>query len=219
MLFRIELVDELNSFCQDGKRGEAKKVELHQADIFHVLFIELADRIFRTPVGVIEWAEVREFPRRNQHAAGVHAEVSRETFEGLRDPNDFLIFVVVFDRVLEFRHFSNRFVKRNISAGLHRNELRERIRFHVGNVQCAADVAHHGLGAQRSKCCNLAHGVSTVRTLHIVNCAVAVVLTEVHVEVRHGHAFRIEEAFKKEVEMKRIQIRNAKRISDKRTCA
>ncbi len=219
MLFRIELVNELNRFCQDGKRGKAQEVELHEADIFHVLLIELADRIFWAPVGVVERTEVRELPRCNQHAAGMHAKVSREAFKGLRDSNDFLIFVVVFDRILEFRHFSNRFIKRDVPAGLHRNQLRERVRFHVRNVQCATDVSHHRLGAQGSERCDLAHRICAVRALHILNRAVAVVLAEVHVKVRHGHEVRIEEAFKKEVKMKRIQIRNAKGIRNKRACA
>lgn len=72
---------------------------------------------------------------------------------------------------------------------------------------------------QRAEGRDLTHSVRTVRLLHVFDRAVAVVLAEVHVKIRHGHALRIQEAFEQKVELERIKVRNAERIGDKRTCA
>jgi hypothetical protein len=75
--------DELARQLQDGQRGQAQKVELHQADGLHVVLVVLADG--RVAAGLlVQRAEVGQLARRDQHAAGVHADVARHALELLR---------------------------------------------------------------------------------------------------------------------------------------
>ena len=65
---------------EDGERGQAEEVELHQADRLDVVLVELRD----DGVGVglhVQRAEVGELARRDQHAARVHADVARQALE------------------------------------------------------------------------------------------------------------------------------------------
>ena len=55
--------------------------------------------------------------------------------------------------------------------------------------------------------------------MHIADHLAAAILAEVDVEVRHRHAFRIEEPFEQQPEADRIEIGDRQRISDQRTGA
>ena len=215
----MELIDVLDRLRENGKRRQPEEVELHEAYVFDVLLVELAHRVFGRAVGVVERTEVGELAGSNEYAPGVHAEISGEAFKGLREPQDFLVFVVALDRFAEFRHVAQRVVERDVFARLLRNQLRERVRLHVGDVERATDVAHGRLRAHRAEGRDLTHGVDPVRSLHVLDRAVAVVLAEVDVEVRHRNAFRVEEAFEKEVEFERIEVRDAERIRNERARA
>ena len=217
--FGIELVDVLLALRKDGERRKPQEVELHETDILHVLLVELADRIFGSAIGVVERTEIRKRPRSDQHAARVHAEVAGDALKPLCHTHEFLVLVVALNRLAELGHLLDGIIKRDVLAGLHRNELGQTVRLREGDVEHACNVTHDGLGTQRAEGRDLTHGVRTVRLLHVFDRAVAVVLAEVHVKVRHGHALRIQEAFEQKVELERIKVRNAERIGDKRTCA
>ncbi len=89
----------------------------------------------------------------------------------------------------------------------------------IGHLQDAADVAQHTARLQRAEGDDLRHLVAAVAALHIVNDFVAAVLAEVDVEIRHRHAFGIEEALEQETEADRIEIGDAQRVGHERTRA
>ena len=204
----MKLLDVLHGLLQNRKRREPQEVELHEADVFYVLLVVLADRVFGFAVRVVERAEVRQFPRGDQHAARVHAEVSRHAFKRHGETNEFLIVLFLLNGFLEFGNGFERLFERDAFSWLLRNEFREIVRLPVGNRESTRDVAHNRLGTERAESCDLTHGVDAVSRLHVLDHAVAVVLTEVDVKVRHRHAFRIQETFKKEIELQGIQVGN-----------
>ena len=59
--------------------------------------------------------------------------------------------------------------------------------------------------------------VRTILARHIIEHPLASRIIEVHINIRHRNAVGIQEAFKEEVKLNGVDIRNPKRISDRRT--
>jgi hypothetical protein len=72
--------DEVLRELEDGERGQAQEVELHQADGLHVVLVELAHRGVAAGL-LVQRAEVGDLARGDQHAAGVHADVAHDAFD------------------------------------------------------------------------------------------------------------------------------------------
>ena len=77
---RIELAHVAQRPVEDRQRRQAEEVELDQADRLDVVLVELRHRRLRARLHV-QRAEIGELARRDQHAAGVHADVARQAFE------------------------------------------------------------------------------------------------------------------------------------------
>jgi hypothetical protein len=79
----VALLDEFAGNFQNGQRGQAQKVELHQADGLHIVLVKLAHRRLAARL-LVQRAKIGQLARRNQHATGVHADVARHALELLR---------------------------------------------------------------------------------------------------------------------------------------
>ena len=75
-----------------------------------------------------------------------------------------------------------------------------------GHAEHPADVAHRRPRLQLAESDDLRHPVGTIFAAHIGDHFVPPVLAEIDVEVRHRHAFRIQEAFEQQAELQRVQI-------------
>ncbi len=71
--------DEVARELQDGQRGQAQEVELHQAHILDIVFIKLADSRLATRL-LIQRAKIGELAGRNQHTTRMHADVACHAF-------------------------------------------------------------------------------------------------------------------------------------------
>ena len=91
-----------------------------------------------------------------------------------------------------------------------RHQLGELVDLAVGHFQHTADVAEHAARLQGAEGDDLPDLVAPVTLLHVIDHLAATLLAEIDVEVRHGHAFRIEEALEQ-------QARDGERIGDERT--
>ena len=215
---RMEPVNVLNGFSENRQRRKSQEVELHEAHVFDVFFVVLTHRVFRTAVCVIKRTEVREFSGSDQDAPRMHAEVARDAFEFLGVTHELLVLGLRCKR-RKVRFHLRGFLKRHIKPRLLRNEFGEAVHLVITHVQNAAYVTHNSLGAHSAESDDLAYGVRPVDALHVLNRAVTVMLTEVHVKVRHRDALRIQEAFEQQPVMQGIEVRNTEAIRDKRSCA
>ena len=220
--------DEVLGDLQDGQRGQAQKVELHQADGLHVVLVELAHGGFAARL-LVQRAEVRELARGDQHAAGVHADVARHAFELAREFQQRLHIVLGrfargqlglgLDRVHELvillavRRWQ---LQRDGDAGLVRDQLADAVTKAIAHVEHAAHVAHGGARGHGAEGDDLAHGLLAVLELDIVDHAVPVALAEVDVEVGHGHTLGVQEALEQQVVFERIQVRDLHAIGHQR---
>ena len=60
--------------------------------------------------------------------------------------------------------------------------------------------------------------VIAIAFLYIVDNFFAADIAEVNINIRHGHALRIEETFKEQVVFERVKVSNAQQISYDTTC-
>ena len=207
--------DRLHRPVEDGERGEAEEVELHQADALDVLHVELRDRALGS-LGRVERAEIGELARGDQHATRVHADVARETFELPGEGEQLARLLLGLFALRQARLHLACILQGDALAGLEGNELRQFVRARVAPFHDAPDVAHHGARGHRAEGRDLRDRLRPVLLLHVLDHPVAPALAEVDVEVGHRYTLRIQEALEQEVVAQGIQVGDAERVGDQR---
>ena len=81
------LVDRGQRPIDDGERAQAEKIELHEADRFDVVLVELRDRATRARL-TIEGGELGKASRGDHDAPGVPSGVASQSFELSRQIDD-----------------------------------------------------------------------------------------------------------------------------------
>ena len=221
--------DEVLGELEDRQRRQAEEVELDQADRLDVVLVELAHRAGAARLHV-ERAEVGDLARRDQDAAGVHADVAHQALGllGEREQLGDLDFVPL--ALLDLGRFAARIddavvgplgrpLQRHRPARRRRHELGDRVDVAVAHAQHPADVAQRRLRRHRPEGGDLAHRVAPVLGLHVIDDAVAVGLAEVDVEVGHRHPLGIEEALEQQLVAERIDAGDVERVGDQRAGA
>ena len=170
----------------------------------------------RGAFGRVQRAEIGQLARRDQHAAGVHADVARQTLELLAQGEQFPHFIFILLALCEQRLHLARVGQRDGTPRLHRDEFGHLVAEVVAQVEHAPYVAHHRARGHGAECDNLRHTVLAVLAPHVVDDLVAPVLAEVDVEVRHRHALRIEEALEQQVVGNRVEVGDAERVGHQR---
>ena len=206
-----------------------EEIELDQADRLDVLHVELAHYAVGT-FGRIQRAEIGELAGRDQHAARVHADVARQAFKLFRQLEQlahfFFLLLPAADQRLDLPRIYRLPVlrigapaQRDMLPGLKRDQLGKLVAEVVAEIEHAPHVAHHRLRRHGAESHDLRHAVGAVLLPHVLDHAVAPVLAEVDVEVRHRHALGVEEALEQQVVAQRVEIGDAQRVGDERARA
>jgi hypothetical protein len=218
LLSRVPADDQLLGNFQNGERGQAQKVELDQADRLHVVLVVLAHRRLAARL-LVERTEVGQLAGRDQHAAGVHADVARQAFQLLRqlDQRAHLVFLAVAlgQQWLDLHGA----VDGDVLARLVGDQLADAVAEGVAHVQHAPDVADRRARRHGAEGGDLAHRVLAVLALDVVDDAVAVGLAEVDVEVGHRHPLGVQEAFEQQLILQGIEVGDLQRIGHQRSRA
>ena len=146
----------------------------------------------------------------------MHGCVPRQTLKSLRHVDEIAdaLFLLVF--FPEFRIHFQSFVERDVEFP--RNHLRDRIGLGVREIQNTGNVTDDAARGHRAERDDLDDTVTTVLSDDIINDFLASLEAEVHVDIRHGHTFRVEKTLEDQTVFERIKICNAERVGDDRTC-
>ena len=210
--------DQIFRYFQNCQRGQTQKVKLHQANRLDIILVKLADRRVTARL-LVQRAKIRQFAWRNQHAAGVHADIARETLKLLSQCQQGFDIVFLFQPFSQYRLGLDRCRNRDLCAGLVRDQFADAIAKGVAHVQHAAYIADCGTRCQRAKGNDLADCFFAVFLLHIINHPVAVGLAEINVKVGHGDPFRVQKPLKQQVVMQGVQISDLQGIGHQRARA
>ena len=167
----------------------------------------------------VERHQFAQRPVADDDAGGVGRGVPGQAFEPLRDVEGARHHRILVAERLQLRLALDRGCQRHRCGRILRHQFCQLVDLAIGHLQHAADVAQHAARLQRAEGDDLGDLVAAVALLHIVDHLVAAVLAEVDVEVRHRHAFRIEEALEQQAEADRIEVGDGQRIGDQRARA
>ena len=98
-----------------------------------------------------------------------------------------------------------------------RNQLGDPVHVAVAHVQGPAHVAHDRLGPHGPEGDDLADLVAAVLVDHVLDHLGAAVLAEVHVDIRHGDTFRVEEALEEQVVGEGVEVGDLGGVGHQRT--
>jgi hypothetical protein len=174
-------VDRLYRPVDDRERAQAEEVELHQADRFDVVLVELGDRTLAAALAVVfgeQRAEVAERRGRDHHAAGVLAGVAGEVLEAARQVEqvaDVVFGVVALDQLgrgevavfLRGLRFAQRIVEAD--AQRVRDQLGDAVDHAVRMAEHASGVAHHRLRGHGAVGDDLRDAVAAVLARDVVD--------------------------------------------------
>ena len=210
------LIDGLHRPVDDGERLQAKEVELDEARLLHVVEVELRDHPAATLVRV-ERHVVGKLRRRDDDAAGVLAGVADDAFELVGHVHDLGRVLVAVDELAQLRLLGDRFLQGH--ADLERDHLGEPVREAERLVLHARHVAHHEARRHGAEGDDLAHRVVAVALRDMGDDALPAFHAEVDVEIRHGDALRVQEAFEDQAVAERIEVRDAEAEGHQRSRA
>ena len=141
--------------------------------------------------------------------------VARHTLEGARRIDQRLHALVALVHLAQLRRDLQRLVQRDVRRPRH--ELRHDVRLGIGEVQRPAHVADRAARGHRAERDDLRHMVVAVFPAHIVHDLAAPRVAEVHINIGHRHALRIQKPFEEQPVLHRIDLRDVERIRDHRT--
>ena len=95
-----------------------------------------------------------------------------------------------------------------------RNHLRDRIDLCIRHIQHTADIADNAARRQCTECNDLHNAVLAVFSRYIVDDLRAAFEAEIHVDIRHGNSFRVQETLEQELVPHRVQLRDAKGVGN-----
>ncbi len=205
------VADQVHGLAQDREVGQAQEVELEQAQRLDAVHLVLGHQ----GVGVGRLLERHElgqrFPR-DDHAGRVGGRVAGDPLELLREPDQLADLGVAVVHLLELRAELQRL--REPDAQLVGHRLGDPVHVPVAHAHHPAHVADRRAGEHRAEGDDLGDMVRAVLAADVVDDLVPALVLEVHVDVGHRHAVRVEEALEGEPVVERVHRRDPQGVGD-----
>ncbi len=222
----VALLDELRRLAHDGQGAEAEEIDLQQADLLDDLHRPLADGADAAQPGLaagrpVERHVVHQRLVGDDDAGGVAAGMAGHAFDLPRGVDQFpdarlaLDFGVQIGRI-ELVVLVEHIVDLDRFAGDGGDEAGHGVDFGQGHVEGAADVADGCPRAQRPEGDDLGHLVLAVFVDGVFDHLRAAVVGVVEVDVGHGDAAGVEEAFEDEAVGDGVDAGDAQRVGHQR---
>ena len=144
--------------------------------------------------------------RRDDDAGCMGRRMADQSFQGFAKIDKAMDSRILFIFFAEFLAHLQGFIEGHAQfIGYH---LDDAVHFAQGDVEDTADIAQDGFSRQGTESDDLRYVVDAVLPSNVIDDAAPVFIAEVHVDIRHRNAFRIEEPFKEEIILERIQAGN-----------
>ena len=198
------------SFCipDHGQGAQTQKVHLQKTQLFDLGHVELSHG--QAVICCQRQIVIGGF-RRNDHACRVGGGVPGHTLHLQCGVDEFCYLRV---GIVEFFQLAG-----NLQCPLeghlqfHGHKLCYHVHLLVWNTHHAAHIPDGVAGCHRTKGDDLRHMIRTVFAVHIVDDLLPALVAEVHVEIRHADALRVQKALEDQVIADGVDIRNANTVS------
>ena len=158
-------------------------------------------------------------PVADDDAGGVRRGVGIEALQLFGDLEQARDLRIALGGFLQFWLACDRLLQRDGLGRVLRDELGEPVHLAERHLQDPPDVTQHAAREKRAEGDDLRNAVGAVAALHIGDHLVAAALAEIDVEVRHRHAFGIEEALEQKRETHGVEVGDGERVGDQRARA
>ena len=152
---------------------------------------------------------LRERARGNHHTGGVHRHVARNALDSRAELHESLVGGIAAHEVLHFVHPLRGFGNGQTIGGTRRDELGDSIGFARGDAKDARHVLYRGAGLHRPERDDLPDARAAVALANVLDDLPTPLETEIDVDVRHRHAFGIQETLEEEIELERADVGDA----------
>ena len=146
----------------------------------------------------------------------MHGSMSWKSLQTLGKVNqavDIFLFLIGFP---EFRIHSQCLINGDI--WLLWNHLGDGVYLGIRHVQNTAYITDHTAGCQSTEGNDLNHAVIAIFPPYIIDNFLSSFKAEVHINIRHGYSFRIQETLKEKIIPDRIQLGDPKCIGNQASC-
>ena len=142
----------------------------------------------------------------------MHGGMPWKSFQALCHIDQMVYILLLVISFFQLRIHFQCFINGNIQ--LLGNHLCNGIHLGIRHVQYTSHIPDHTTGSQCTKGNDLHYTVLTVFANHVIDHFLPALKTEVHINIRHGYSFRIQETLKKQIVTDRIQLGDPQGISN-----
>ncbi len=203
------LPDQIDRLAQDGQVGEAQEVELEQPQRLDAVHLVLGHDPVRVR-GPLQRHEVGERLARDHDSGRMRRSVPRDALQVLRELDDAMDRRLVFVHLLERRACLDRLFE--LDAELVRDGFGHAVAFAVGHAHDPSHVSDRRPGQHRAEGDDLGDVVGAVLAADVVDDLLTPAVFEVDVDIRHGHAIRVEEPLEGQLVVDRVDGRDAEGV-------
>src|SRR5579875_1956096 len=217
--FYIELLplvslNHLQAIINDRECGQAQKVHLEKAHLFHGLhvirrkdFVVLAARN-RHQISQGTWC--------NHNSCSVDTCPAHQSFELLRCINQLSDLLVRIVGLLQLRRIPQGLL--NCHPNGRRHQLRDTVHITIWHIERTAHIFDGGLCCHRIEGDDLRHLLAAILSCNVLNHLTPPVHAEVNINVRHGDTLRVQKTLKEQLILERINICDLHHIPNERSC-
>ena len=202
--------NQLHGIGKNRKGGQPEEIHLQQAQPLEALHVILRGDF--VAIGLVNGQQFGERLRRDHYPGRVRRSVPRQALQALGHFEQILEALVAVDGRAKLARLLQRFFERNID--LVGNKLGELIDVTIRQVERPAHIFESGLGGHGSEGNDLRDVLAAVFLRDVIDHFAAPPHAEIDVDVGHGNAFRIQEAFEKQIVLQRVDVGNFQRETD-----
>ena len=193
----MPLLQQFDGCLDHGQGFETQKVEFDQTRRFHPFHVELGDRHIGFRIA-IERDNLFQRPVTDHDPRRMGGGMAMQPFEIASDIEHARDRRILFRRHPQARLALDCLFKGDGIGRILRNQFGELIHLPIRQLQNTPDIAHDTARLQGAEGDDLRDTIMAIAILHITDHLVAPLLTEIDIEVGHGHAFGIEKAFEQQ---------------------
>ena len=205
------VLDDLERRFDDVEVAQPEEVHLEQAELGDVVHVELRDDLGLALL--LQRQVLGERLVADHHGRGVDGVVADEALEAHGEVDDLLDLLVGVVGLPELAAGEHGLGERG-RGRLLGDHLGDPVARRVGPAHDARRVAHGGARGHGAEGDDLRHSVPPVLLRHVVDDFLAALHAEVHVDVGHALAPRVEEALEEQVVPERVDVGDAQRVAD-----
>ena len=145
-------------------------------------------------------------------ACRMHGGMARQSLQTAGHVDQVMDLIVRLVQLLQLMVHGQRLVDGDIQ--LRGDHLCDGIHLSIRHIQHTPHITDHTARRQRTESNDLNHPVFSIFSGNVVDDFLAAFKTEIHVDIRHRHTFRIQETLKQELIAHRVQLCDPKRIGN-----